>query len=175
MNYTFPVLEPDKAYVANSLWLPKKGHTPHGVRPEIVKKALEFRVGTQNGQVDVVMWGESPYHIIAPREFLPPSEYPRYRFPFVDLRPTFKRVRFEDLVVPRNAEQEQAWAALAANDNGILNLGCGKGKTKLALKKIAQKGVPTLVIVPDGGILDQWKRAIEGDTTPGREQGPGQA
>jgi superfamily II DNA or RNA helicase len=76
-------------------------------------------------------------------------------------------VVFEDRVVPRNEEQERAWRSLAINENGILNLGCGKGKTVLAVKKIAQKSVPTLVIVPDGGILEQWKNTILGDPSRG--------
>jgi superfamily II DNA or RNA helicase len=50
-------------------------------------------------------------------------------------------------------------------------LGCGKGKTKLALKKIAQRGVPTLVVVPDGGILEQWKESIFGDKSKGLKPG----
>lgn len=174
MKLTFATIDPDKAYISNALWLPKKPYCVDGVRAEAVKKALEFRVQTARGQDEIVMWQESPYHVIVPREFLPPDQYPSYRFPFIDLRPQFEKVRFEDLVRPRNEEQVDAWEkGLSRFNNGIFNLACGKGKTKLALKKIAQMGVPTLVIVPDGGILDQWKRAIYGDSTPGREQGPG--
>lgn len=164
MILDFVQKEPDKAYVSNRLWLPKAG-----IRVGPVKKALEFLVSQQGQQVVHKMWEETKHHIICPREFLRPSEYLKYSFPFVDLRPEFDSVAFEDLVNPRNEEQARAWAALKANDNGILNLGCGKGKTKLALKKIAQRGMPTLVIVPDGGILDQWRRSIYGDgeTPPG--------
>src|SRR5258705_11196175 len=95
--------------------------------------------------------------------FLLTNEYPMYKFPFVDMRPSFESFEFEDLVVPRTEEQQVAWNHLALNDNGILNLGCGKGKTMLAIKKIAQRGLPTLVILPDGGILDQWQRSIHGE------------
>lgn len=170
-----PVKEPDKAFVSNQLWLPKEGNVLGGVRSGPIKRALEFTVGSRKnakGEMEaykVSMWDETKNHIICPREFLPPSEYPKYKFPFVDLRPQFGRAEFEDLVVPRNEEQVLAWQALATNDNGLLNLACGKGKTKLALKKIAQKGVPTLVVVPDGGMLEQWKQSILGSnrTPPG--------
>lgn len=117
------------------------------------------------------MWDESSNHLLCPREFLPSSNYQNYRFPFVDLRPQFQGAQFRDLVVPRNEEQQKAWQALSLNDNGILNLGCGKGKTKLALKKIAQRGVPTLVVVPDGGILEQWKESILGNASKGLAPG----
>lgn len=164
MILDFVPKEPSKAYVANRLWLPKEL-----IRTGPVTRALEFTVNQQGQQTTHKMWDESKYHIICPREFLQPNEYPKYPFPFIDLRPEFEAVEFEDLVVPRNEEQTIAWNALATNDNGILNLGCGKGKTKLALKKIAQRGLPTLVIVPDGGILDQWRRSIfgDGETPPG--------
>jgi hypothetical protein len=158
----FAAKDPDKAYISNNLWLPKSK-----IREGPVKRALEFFVNTKDGQEVLRLWGDSKNHIVCPREFIQPSQYPNYKFPFVDLRSTFDKVEFEDLVVPRNEEQVQAWTALSANDNGILNLGCGKGKTKLALKKIAQRKVPTLVIVPDGGILHQWQEAIYGsDRTP---------
>lgn len=171
MNLTFVPKEPDKAYLADRLWLPKSG-----IRTEPVKRALEFLVNGKNldgtpAQVKMSMWNESLNHLICPREFIPASHYPRYKFPFVDLRPEFQKVVFEDHVVPRNEEQEKAWRALAINDNGILNLGCGKGKTKLALKKIAQKQVPTLVIVPDGGILAQWQESIFGNQAKGLSKG----
>ena len=177
MILNFVKKEPGKAYIADRLWLPKKSvGTIEGVRSEPVKRALEFTVAGMNNhgeasQVLMKMWDESSHHIICPREFLPPTQYPFYKFPFVDLRPHFQTVQFEDLVVPRDGEQEKAWRALALNDNGILNLGCGKGKTKLALKKIAQKATPTLVIVPDGGIMSQWQESIFGggskDLSPG--------
>jgi superfamily II DNA or RNA helicase len=167
MKYIFPIKEPDKAYISNSLWLPKKF-----VPKKTLQMALEFTVASGiDGISTIKMWKESPHHIICPREFLPPSKYTNFEFPFIDLRPQFQKVQFKDLVIPRNEEQWKAWEALKANNNGILNLACGKGKTKLAQKKIAQLGVPTLVIVPDGGMLDQWKRSIYGDenTLPGLE------
>ncbi len=175
MRIKLPIKEPTKAYVSNHLWLPKEGFAPGGVRVGPLRKALTFTVGTkqnadgENEPSQIHMWEESGTHMIVPREFLPHSEYPKYKFPFVDLRPEFGEIDVEDLVVPRSEEQVNAWNAFSRNNNGILNLGCGKGKTKLAQKKIAQRRVPTLVIVPDGGMLDQWRKSIYGDdrTPPG--------
>lgn len=170
MIYKFYSKEPGKAYISNRLWLPKSRNQGDGlVRPGPVKRALEFKVQNQGGQQEFKLWDETHDHIITPREFLTPAHYSDYSFPFIDARPEFDTVEFEDLVVPRNEEQERAWAALAVNDNGILNLACGKGKTKLSLKKIAQRGTPTLVVVPDGGLLDQWVKSVQGDdrTPPG--------
>ena len=168
MNLHFPVKEPDKAYLSNSLWLPKSG-----IREGPVQRALEFTVYSEAEQANILLrlWDESSTHVICPREFLPAKQYSNYAFPFVDLRPAFQKVDFEDLVIPRDEEQERAWEALKLHDNGILNLACGKGKTKLSLKKIAQRGVPTLVIVPDTGILTQWIESIYGDEEKGLKPG----
>lgn len=166
MNLTFVKKEPDVAYIAERLWLPK-----NGVRQGPVKKALEFTISTQEGMRTIRMWSETKTHIICPREFIPPEQYKNYRFPFVDLRPEFQKLTFKDRVTPRNEEQAAAYSALAANQNGILVLGCGKGKTMLAIKKIANTGVPTLVIVPDGGILEQWKESILGNPEKGKSPG----
>lgn len=162
MNLTFVLKEPGKAYVADKLWLPKSG-----VRMESVQRALEFTVATPKGMVTHRLWSASKHHIICPREFIPTAHYKNYPFPFIDLRPKFQHVEFKDLVVPRDEEQEAAWKSLQAARNGILVLGCGKGKTRLGLKKIATTGVPTLVIVPDGGILEQWKESIYGNKLTG--------
>lgn len=164
MILNFVPKEPGKAYIADRLWLPKSH-----VRPEPVKGALQFTVQSEGKQIQMSMWDESQHHIICPREFLPPSEYKRYKFPFIDLRPQFQHVPFESTVVPRNEEQRLALEALLKNDNGILNLACGKGKTVLSTVKIAQKQVPTLIVVPDGGILSQWEETILGNKSKGRE------
>ncbi len=175
MILKLPIKEATKAYISNQLWLPKEGLAPGGVRVGPLRNALTFTTGTAKGpdgrpmMSQLAMWEETSNHIIVPREFLPHSEYPRYKFPFVDLRPSFGEIDVKDLVVPRTEEQAMAWDALSRNNNGILNLGCGKGKTKLAQKKIAQMRTPTLVVVPDGGVLDQWQKSIYGDdrTPPG--------
>lgn len=169
MKLIFAPKEPGKAYVSNSLWLPKSVRAGDGlVRVDPVKQALEFTLSTQAGKQTLQLWDETQNHLICPREFLPPSQYEKYRFDFVDLRPEFSHVPFEDWVTTRNEEQEKAWRALSANDNGILNLSCGKGKTMLALKKVAHRKTPTLIIVPDGGILEQWKESILGNAAVGR-------
>jgi superfamily II DNA or RNA helicase len=172
MNLSFVTKDPDKAYVADRLWLPKQL-----VRPEPVKTALEFKINgpigvdaegkMRTGQITLSLWDESSHHIICPREFLLPEKYPEYQFPFVDLRPEFQRAVFNDRVKCRDEDQARAWAALSRSDNGILNLACGKGKTRLALKKIANKQTPTLVVVPDSGILEQWKESIYGNRAKG--------
>jgi superfamily II DNA or RNA helicase len=73
-------------------------------------------------------------------------------------KPTFKfsEFGFVDKIEPRNAEQALAWDAFNDSSGGVLNLACGKGKTVLALKKIASRGYHAVVLVNNAGLLEQW-------------------
>ena len=44
---------------------------------------------------------------------------------------------------------------------GLLEIPCGRGKTVMALKIVAEVGVKTLVIVHKGFLLNQWVERIE--------------
>ena len=49
----------------------------------------------------------------------------------------------------------------APNGGGLLEIPCGRGKTVMALKILANLGVKTLVIVHKGFLLNQWVERIE--------------
>jgi len=75
---------------------------------------------------------------------------------------SYESFDFGDKITPRDADQLAAWEAFSERNHGVLNLACGKGKTVLALKKIAQRGHPAVVVVNNSGLMDQWKeRALE--------------
>lgn len=75
--------------------------------------------------------------------------------------PDFEYIHFDDRIGLRNEAQLAAWEKLAQASSGILNLGCGKGKTVMALKKIAHEAGPAVVVCPSG-IIEQWaERAME--------------
>ena len=49
----------------------------------------------------------------------------------------------------------------APDGGGLLEIPCGRGKTVMALKILAELGVKTLVIVHKGFLLNQWIERIE--------------
>lgn len=147
--------DPGKAYITNMLWLPKDG-----VRVAAVQDALQYWRDTKGGPVLEKLWMDSQDHIVVPREFITTDQYLNYTFPFVDISPQrFPRVDFGDNITLRD-NQLEAWDALAQARGGILNLACGKGKTVLALKKVASLGAPALIVVNDGLQYDQWKKEV---------------
>lgn len=166
--YQFNVMDPDKAYITNNLALPKRG-----LNLKLIKNALTFQYGEEevlNEMGELVeirpaqmnLWSENQHHIIVPREFLRPEQFPQFGFEFVDLRPDdFEELGFEDIVALRNQEQADAFNAMLNTDSGTLNLACGKGKTVLALKLAATLNVPTIVVVNTTALLEQWRKEIQ--------------
>jgi len=152
-----PVRAPGKAYIDRMLWLPK-----WGVRWQAITDALEFWDVEGRNPVRVCLWEDSEHHIGVPREFLKVSDYPSYPFQFVDLTPRlYPKSGLSSDTPLRDAKQNEAYAAFVASPNGILNLGCGKGKTVLALKRIVELGCPGLVVVHNSYLFNQWLERIE--------------
>ena len=73
----------------------------------------------------------------------------------------FPKAGFTDNIKTRDASQQKAWEAFNSADHGVLNLACGKGKTVLALKKIASRNHPAIVVVNNTGLLEQWINRAE--------------
>ncbi len=150
------VKRPDSAYISTNLWLPKAL-----VRVDAVKNALQYWDVRRGDPVLMKFWDETEHHLVIPREFISPEQYQNYGFPFIDLAPRrFARTHVHDKIVMRNEEQAKAWNNLQQARGGILNLACGKGKTVLALKKMADLNVPSLIVVNDGVQFEHWKGEI---------------
>lgn len=166
-----PGREPDKAYVADMLWLPKAR-----VAELALKTALQYWKVERGVAVQEKLWEETEHHLVCPREFLRPDQYPQFPFPFVNLSPRRfpkTRIYMKPGFAFRDAKQEQAYRALVANPNGVLNLAPGKGKTVLACKRIVDLGCPSLVVVHNSYLMQQWQERI-GDfieMPPGEELG----
>jgi len=147
--------DPTRAYITNQLWLPKGF-----IRVNFVKSGLEFWSSGQNAEF-VQMWEETPTHLIVPREFAKQHQYADFKFPVVDMTPkNFEHVPFRTNIIPRNQTQRDSMQAMISNRGGVLNLACGKGKTVIALWLAAQLKVPTIVIVHNTTLVDQWKERI---------------
>lgn len=153
--------DPDKGYFGRQLWLPKKH-----VNVRSLKSGLEFPVMDGEGISYLQLWKEADHHLIIPREFIPREEYQHLAFPIVSVQPTqFRHVPFKesitlDAVEPDKTVQRDSWPSILASKSGILNLSCGKGKTCLALKLVAHRQVPALVVVNNTTLINQWHDRI---------------
>jgi len=159
---TIPVRDPDTVYIDNWLWVPKKR-----VSPRILRHSLHLETSEKGVYLD--LWRESKHHIGIPRGKMQPTEF---GCDAVDLRPhTYPQVGLESLITldfldPDSTVQRDAHEdLLLAGGEGILNMGCGSGKTVILLHAAAQKGGPVLVINDKANILLQWKEEVLGNDT----------
>lgn len=154
MIYTFPIRDPDTAYRDTWLWLPKKR-----ISIDLIKNSLTIPVQVHDDVVYMNLWKDSPNHLGIPREKINISDL---SYPVIDLTPSnYEQVEFRSKVVldyikPDKDHQKRAFEDLTASRSGILNLGCGIGKTVIAIHHIAHRGVPALIINDKTHILRQW-------------------
>ena len=160
-SYCFLIKDPDKAYLGSQLWLPK-AH----VNTRSIKASLEFEVRGDEGREFLQLWEECPQHIAVPREYVLRDDYEKLTFPIVDITPSdFPKAHFKSKLIldskaPGEDTQKKAFSSFSDQTNGLLQLSCGKGKSCLALHKIAHEGRNTLIIVNQKTILNQWEEAI---------------
>lgn len=140
-----------------SVWVPKR------LVANVDLLLRHSRILSRTGE-EVHLVREEGTHFVLPR-FYPLAQ--EALLPDVEAHAPLRSIRleytpFEDRVTIRSVDQARAWNALMRSQGGILNLGCGKGKTVLALKKIAHEGVPAVVFVASGALAQQWEeRAVE--------------
>lgn len=149
-------LDPDKAYYADWLWLPKSK-----IAVESLLNVLELYDGSGT---QLKLWCDAKHHIGVPRRLLKKEDI---KCELVDLTPkAFDHIDFKsnvtlDFINPDKTTQVDAFADLKDADCGVLNLACGAGKTVLLLHAAASWGRPILIIANQEPILQQWKEAAE--------------
>jgi superfamily II DNA or RNA helicase len=150
--------DPDKGYLDSLFWIPKSQVNVDGA-----KAALSFQFFEDRTTRHLFLWKETPSHLLVPREFWDPKDCD---FPTVDCRPrsytptnVTSRITL-DFKDPSKTTQRDALAALLDARGGILQLGCGKGKTVIFLELIARMRVPTLIVVDNTQLMQQWQDAI---------------
>jgi hypothetical protein len=143
-----------KAHLCENMWIPK----------ELVKNSAAFlRASTVHPDPSseaepIFLAREAAHHIVVARHMFSREEWATRigEWSELDLTDTWEKVGFVDTITPWSEEQQAAWDAFSVQPNGALNLACGKGKTVLALKRIAQRGFPAIVLVNTEIILSQW-------------------
>lgn len=151
-----------RAVYSDWLWIPKGLlHEPS------IRASLTFLQKGYKSDTKIRGWKETSDHILVPREFFSRDKLVSMRIERDDQIPEFEQVELEDKVTldllsgRAKTTQRDAYAKLTSADNGVLQLGCGHGKTVIALKHICDRGVPALVIVETKDLLEQWKESID--------------
>lgn len=160
-----PQMKPDKAYVGHYLWLPRSKVNEKAIKSVLTLSPPAPPVGKA---VNVTAFEMSGHHIRVPRHFYPREKLEEWlgsdniiycRLPVWDHQ-TGWYSKGED-IEPRNPSQARAIEALADSEGGILELGCGKGKTVSMLAEVKRAKVPTLIVVNNTTLINQWKEECE--------------
>ncbi len=154
---------PDKGYIDTWLWVPKSL-----INVTATQSALSFLfTDPYTGNQEVLsLWRETRHHLLVPRAFWDVGSLP---CEVIDCRPMsypeidFKtRIRLDHrpadgkLVPTGDDVQQLSIQAMTGAMGGVLQLACGKGKTVVALEKIARGRMPALVLVDNTNLLEQW-------------------
>ena len=147
-----------KAYYNRWLMLPKARFNI----PSLVN-ALSYPIKSR-GLVTGIIEGYKidDDYFYAPREFFTEDRLKQLGLTVeYQLPDAYPKVSFQDKIVldkkdPSKMIQRRAFAALVNNAHGVLSLGCGRGKTVLALKYMAFLQRPALVIVETTALISQW-------------------
>lgn len=154
----------NKGYLDTWLWVPKTF-----VNVEGVKNALTFTFAdsySENKTSTLFLFRETHHHLLVPRAFWDPRTM---GCEVVDCRPTqyaktgiksrikLDHRRKKGKLAPTGKDvQRKALSALLAAQSGVLQLGCGKGKTVVFLELATRLEVPTLIIVDNTFLMEQW-------------------
>jgi superfamily II DNA or RNA helicase len=160
--------DPTKGYIDCWLWVPKTFINVPGV-----KRSLTHVVPSYDGTREKVveLFKEAPDHILVPRAFWDVATLP---FDVIDCRPQeYEDVNFASSIkldhrmqqatsghaelLPTGKDvQRISVDALCGAVGGVLQLGCGMGKTAIVLEHIARRRVPALVMVDNTQLMSQW-------------------
>ena len=150
--------DPNKGYLDNWLWLPKGFVSEEQIRSSLV---YEDRKGQP-----LAGWVEERFHLRVPRNYFSPGTLKKLPYEVVDARITkFPKANFNSKVKLDFFEQDKTYqadgsTALLGTHDGILCLRCGAGKTVVALHTAAQLKTPTLIIVDEMSLAEQWIESI---------------
>lgn len=166
--------DPEKGYMDTRLWVPKSR-----INVEGVKNALTFTTQERDSIKVFTLFKETRDHLLVPREFwsedqwdFPVVDCRIHTFPFVDVQSRIKLDHLPDgngvLRPTGKTVQTEALHALLGARGGVLQLACGKGKTVIFLEFVSRVKVPTLIVIDNTQLLEQWKKEIDRHlTVPG--------
>lgn len=166
------VRDPSKGYLDCYLWVPRSYINVEGTKRSLTHVFTEYG----GAQRVITLYQEAPHHLLVPRAFWEPGSLP---FEVVDCRPLsyalipfVSRVQLDHRVqldtngqhalLPTGDDvQHKSFNAMQDAMGGVLQLGCGKGKTCIALHHIAESKMPALVMVDNTQLMEQWSKEIE--------------
>jgi superfamily II DNA or RNA helicase len=141
----------------SGLAIPIKGNMDECIR---IKEFLERRSQAYNSSVYTInrFYLESEEFLLVPRNF--PIQKFIFNYTIDDRRDEGEPIEINHIIHPRSKTQEDAIKYLMTNENCILQLSPGVGKTVIAIHMIATRKRKTLILVHRESLADQWRQRL---------------
>jgi len=122
-----------------------------------IKESLERRTKSYNTSNYIFnkFYIESEKYLLIPRKF--PIKTFFWNLTFDDQRHSGQPIKIDHNITPRSETQWSAIDYLMSNEEGILQLDPGVGKTVISIFMIAERKVKTLILVHRYSLADQWR------------------
>jgi hypothetical protein len=126
----------------------------HIVRAHLVRKQLEYNSSIYT---TTEFYSESESSLTIPR-FFPIHEYVDCKI--IDVTHNGEDIEIEHNITPRNDIQVEAVEYMLSNNNGMIKLGPGMGKTVISINMIATRKKKTIIIVHRDSLDKQWRERL---------------
>jgi superfamily II DNA or RNA helicase len=123
-----------------------------------IKEFLERRQQDYNKSTFVVnrFYVESERFLLIPRNF--PIQQYLFEYELEDYTHDGEDIDIKHIITPRSKAQEDAIRYILDNENGILQLSPGVGKTVITIYMIATRKKKSLILVHRDSLAEQWKK-----------------
>lgn len=127
-----------------------------------IKEHLERKTRAYGNSVMQIntFYLESEKFLLIPRNFPLQNYLSTYNYEIEDHRHDGQIINIEHNITPRSTVQEKAIDYLMNNENGILQLGPGVGKTVITIYMIAERKRKSLILVHRDPLAEQWKNRL---------------
>jgi len=123
-----------------------------------IKEFLERRSKDYNKSTFIVntFYIESEKFLLIPRNF--PIQQYLFEYELDDYTHDGDDIQINHIIKPRSKAQEKAIEYIISNENGILQLSPGVGKTVITIYMIATRKKKSLILVHRDSLAEQWKQ-----------------
>jgi len=123
-----------------------------------IREFLERRAQEYNRSTFVInkFYIESEKFLLVPRNF--PLQQYLFEYEIDDYTHDGEDIDIEHIITPRSESQEKAIKYILENENGILQLSPGVGKTVITIYMIATRKKKSLILVHRDSLAEQWKQ-----------------
>ncbi len=124
------------------------------IKEDLARRTKEYNNSTYSYNI---FYLESDSFLLIPRNY-PLQQYGQFRL--TNEQHEGKDIDIEHNITPRSAAQQRVMSHMMLNNDGILQLAPGVGKTVIAIYMIAERKKKSLILVHRDSLAEQWRNRL---------------